>query len=500
MNTRLLLGSCLVLSTFGGCNCDEELYAYPGSLSGVVCSADTGAALGGVPVTIRDAVGKEHEASTDATGLFLVSHVAAGKATIVIHASEGDREVEITVISGREARFQDSTCHPPVPPPFPAGSVDGRVCDESVGQWVTQANVFVLTDIGTLFASGTDDTGYFLLEGVPAGPQTLKIQRNAFYRELAIEVVDGQLLTIPSPETCEPPPAPPDSGSVVGRVCAPDGVTWLGDATVYVLRGDGTRAQTTTDAEGRFTLIDVPSGPQTVYIEKGSFSTTRAVDVPANGTYTIPEDECQLDPPDLKVAVVTGTWDRVEDVLDDIGIDPANITFYNGESFGSTWARDLLENYTTLSQYDIVFFNCGVNDAPFGSVFFRSQTAIDNLRQYVQNGGSVYASDQAYDIVERTWPDFVDFAGSDGTWNDAEKGEVVENLIGNITDPGLAAGLGSTTIDLHYPLRAWAVMEAVGPSVTTYIRASAPLMSGSSLQNVPHTVRFNAGQGRVLEL
>src|SRR5687768_5252095 len=233
---RFVVGSFTVLAlgaaSFGGCNCDEELIAAPGALSGVVCSGDTGAAVGGVPVTILDANGKEHEAVTDATGLFIVDRLAAGGATINIHSPDGERTVDIDVLAGEEARFQDATCHPPPTPPFPSGAVEGCVCDESVGQWVTGANVFIVTDVGALFVTGTNDLGCFVLENAPAGPQIIKVEKGAFYREYPIEILVDSVASVPTPESCEAPPPPEGAGRVEGRVCAPDGETWLADATV----------------------------------------------------------------------------------------------------------------------------------------------------------------------------------------------------------------------------------------------------------------------------
>jgi hypothetical protein len=482
-----LLSSLAVFS----CRCNEELIAAPGSLKGLVCAVDSGAAEGGVTVRVTDAEGNSYDAQSDESGYVSVDKLATGDATVTIDA-DGGRSVDVLVEPGQEAHFTDATCHPPVTPPVPVGSVDGRVCDDAVGQWVTGANVFIQTTAGALYVTGTDDTGAFLLENVAVGAQTLTIEKGAFEREVAVQVEEGQTFHVPSPDTCEPAPPPEGSGSVQGRVCAPDGQTWLADATVYVERADGTRAQDATDGDGRYLLEGVPAGSQTVHVEKGSFTTTFTVTVSAGQTTTIPDAQCALDPPDIRVAVVTGEWDRVEDVLDDIGVDPANIILYDGSS--STWVGDLLDDYTVLSQYDIVFFNCGVFD--FGFSF--QTTAINNLRQFVSQGGSVYASDQAYDIVERAWPDAIEFYGNDALANQAEDGQETDDLTGRIVDLGLAGSLGSNIIDLHYPLLAWAAMQSVADYVTVYIRADAPLLNAPTLTDVPHTVRFSAGQGRVL--
>src|SRR5213078_3774236 len=83
-----------------------------------------------------------------------------------------------------------------------------------------------------------------------------------------------------------------------------------------------------------------------------------------NQTTTVPEDQCQLIV-ELKIAVVTGIWDDVGSVLDSIGIDPNWVTTYDGNGgffTSSTWNADLLEDYATLSSYDIVFINCGAEE------------------------------------------------------------------------------------------------------------------------------------------
>src|SRR5581483_6863157 len=184
-------------------------------------------------------------------------------------------------------------------------------------------------------------------------------------------------------------------------VCASDGQSWLAGATVSCTRPDGTVAQTTTDGNGHYTLTGVPSGQQTIDITKGSFSTSITVNVVADQTTTVPDDQCSITNPAVKIAVVSGQYDNVQQVLTDLGVDPANVTTYDGigtqDPFGggspSPWASQLLDDYATLSQYNIVFFNCGVDDEHIDGVDFCGDpatvdsTAIANLKQFVQNGG-----------------------------------------------------------------------------------------------------------------
>jgi hypothetical protein len=497
LSTRFLAVT-LTAGTFGACQCDEVLYAAPGDLVGVICSVDSGQALAGIPITIVDAEGDEIEATTDGTGLFRAERVASGTATLKVHSPDGEREIEVVIESGHEARYDDEACHPPPVPPTPVGSISGCVCDEPVGAWVSAANVYVITNAGSVHSALSDDVGCFDLIDVPVGPQLVHIQKGAFYEEHNVEVLADGDVVMAMDTVCEPPEPPEGAGSVEGRVCAPDGTTWLSEATVYVEDAAGARiAQDTTDTNGAYTLTGVPAGPQIVHIEKGSFSSTVDVVVPEGGVYTVPEAECSLEAPDVQVAVVTGDWDRVQDVLANIGVDAANVDLYEGSG---AWASELLENYELLSTYDIVFLNCGLSDSGFrvSNEAFVNVAARDNLKQFVTEGGSVYASDWAYAIVERAWSDSVDFVGDDNGLGSSKQGATSTAIPGTIVDAQLAAAMGDADIELHYPLPSWVPMEAVAQGVTVYISGAAPLNDGTTRPDVPHTVGFNAGAGRVI--
>lgn len=396
---------------------------------------------------------------------------------------------------------------PDAPPVTPGvGAVAGCVCDESVGAWVGGGQVFVITPAGSVVTTGTDSAGCFVLEGVPVGPQTLNIELLPFHREVPVVVVESQRTQIASPATCAPP-AVGDVGAVEGRVCAPDGVTWLAAADVYVELAGGGRVQTDTDGDGRYHLPNVPVGAQTLHIEKGSFSATHAVDVVANETTFLAEDACALDAT-VSVAIVSGNNDDVAVILDTIGIDDASITTYRGhQGFGvdsTAWGEELLGDYATLAQYDIVFINCGANGIDsYPLLGLRSDvvdnpTYVDNLRQFVAEGGSVYASDEAYDLVERAWPDFVDFYGDDVALDAAQIGvQQIAAVPVDIVDPGLAASMGADQFDIHFNYTLWAIIADVAVGTDIYTRGDTPTSEGT-MANMPLTIGFTAGQGRVI--
>jgi hypothetical protein len=350
--------------------------------------------------------------------------------------------------------------------PAPAasvGAIAGCACDEAAGRWVAGANVFVVVD-DVVFATGTAVDGCFVLEGVPAGDRVLVVEKAPFRAEHAVAVVADAVVEIPTPAVCAPPPVA-GTGVVEGRVCAPDGTTWLSGADVSVEPAGADPVATTTDVDGRFRLEGVPAGAQTLHVRKGSFASTRAIVVPVDGTLAIPEDECELDDA-LAIAVVTGRNDDVGTILEQIGVDAASITTYGGT--GTGWGAELLEDWETLSQYDIVFVNCGANgidDYFFLGLFTTvvdSPTAIENLRRFVDEGGSVYASDEAYDLIERAWPDFVDFHGDDAAIDAAQIGSQESDPVPvDIVDANLAAAMGASVFDIHFNYTLWAIIADV---------------------------------------
>lgn len=298
---------------------------------------------------------------------------------------------------------------------------------------------------------------------------------------------DNELATQP----IAPEPTPePGMGHIEGRVCGPQGDVWLAGANVFVIRPDDTKNETNTDLDGFFTLTDVNAGLQTLYIVKGSFSTSVEVEVLDGETTELPEPTC-VDAGSARVAVVTGDWDTIETILAGAGI--TDVTLYDGLNGTSPSDRDLLEDLELMSGYDIIFLNCG----QYESFFFTDPLYINNLRSYVDAGGSLYASDWAYDFVEVAFPEAIDFDGDDSVLNAAATGESGP-LTGTVEDPALAAALGETTVALNYDLPQWAVAVSAAPGSRVLVRGDAPAFDWSTFQSYtvassPLAVQFSFG-------
>ncbi len=223
-------------------------------------------------------------------------------------------------------------------------------------------------------------------------------------------------------------------GRVSGTICAASGGVPSVDARVTV---EGTALETTTDPDGRFYLPCVPNGLQTLHIERGHFSRTVNVTVQSDQRTTLPPSTC-LDPASAQIAVVRGQWDPAEDVLTSLGLP---FDLYEGVASPA----GILTSSALLASYDILFLNCGLDDSTI-----RSAAVAANLRAFVEGGGSLYVSDQAYDAVEAAFPTAIDFAGDDTALNAAQSGGV-SPVAGRVLDPRMLRRLpDQTALTLSY--------------------------------------------------
>lgn len=198
-------------------------------------------------------------------------------------------------------------------------------------------------------------------------------------------------------------------GAVTGRACSPDGAGIPG-ATITAATTDCTGqariAIVEADHAGHFRLPDLVPGATTITITAGRFESRHQVTVEADRALPLDgtSDKTCIAADAAKLAVIGGDYDAIEDVLGRLGFE---YDLYCGAD-GHTWpARQLLGDWSRLSQYDVVFINCGAHIDLRRAEIGRQMG--DNLRRFVAEGGSVYASDLAAGVVDRLWSGAVGF-------------------------------------------------------------------------------------------
>ncbi|MBI5508559.1 MAG: carboxypeptidase regulatory-like domain-containing protein [Deltaproteobacteria bacterium] len=400
------------------------------------------------------------------------------------------------------------------------GDLDGYVCHQSRDALAAGVTVTGEGRGGPVVAV-TDVAGYFMLVGLVAGEQTLAVRGEDVLPTLTVTVQASKLTRAP-----DPPCLQVGSGIVTGRICATeDGVGsgegyWLADARVYVTVGAAVY-ETTTDDNGLFTLNGVPAGARTLYVEKGAFAAAADI-VVVNGEVTRLDHTCVA--PTTAIAVVTGVFDAVETVLQSMGFKvkdclPAGlaecptalstrgtVTLVDGRT--PYYITDFLDNDGLLSAHDIVFFNCGLADEYFYSA---PDTAKHNLTDFVAQGGSIYVSDRAYELLRVSFADELKFVGTPGSFGPVRQrawvGVDAAAVAATITDVSLARVVGAPSMSLVYSKSGWVPLDTLGAQpagVYTWMKAATVAVdlnrdgtADAELADDPLLVTIHHGQGRI---
>ncbi len=318
--------------------------------------------------------------------------------------------------------------------------------------------------------------------------------------------------TIP---TCEFGDAP-----LQGFVLAPDGITHVGGAKVELPE---LGLETTSDVEGFFAFDLVEGGIQHLKATKGEYVGDASAQICADETN---EKDIIVRPPPHTIAVVPGDYDTVQDVLKGMG-------FVEGTDFDMLTPTDL-EDESKIATYTYLFLNCTAEPyiAPAGSDDDADDDTTDddttdddatdddtvdddavdddtvatsghggiepldvgmvneNLFNFVQAGGRLYASDWSYAYVEFVWPDAISFPSN------PKIGLGSYEVLADVVDADLAEHLGKTQIEIFFDLPIWVVMDGVGEGTSILVQGSFETNT-VPFEDEPLLVRFDSGEGRV---
>ncbi len=392
----------------------------------------------------------------------------------------------------------------------PVGSVEGFICDPIADAVAVGARVRGQGPNGRVEAR-TNVVGYFRLDGLDIGRQVLEVNGGTFTDAVAVEVRVGGLTRLPDPACLDTAP-----GSLHGKVCGVgNGIAgsnyWVDEARVYIVEGQAVY-ETFTNSRGEYDLLDVPPGPQTLHVEKGSYNATLEVMVQSGGATDV-DPVCVGN--SVKVGVVTGLYDAMHQLLLDLNLRVRNcipstadfcpaqlsqngaITLIDGID-SSDYITEVLMDPLALGEFDILFFNCGMADIYLGS---SPPQVFDNLQDFVADGGSIYVSDWAYEILRLGFASSFDFHGDDNVRGAAKIGLIDDALLADIVDTDLIGAIGSNRVQLTFPKGSWVVPSAVqSTAVEVWVRGDIlanPSGTGTTLYDTPLLMHTTVGDGNV---
>lgn len=279
--------------------------------------------------------------------------------------------------------------------------------------------------------------------------------------------------------------------------------------------------------------------------EDGDSDEDASLSLAAAPRYTT--DTCSFD--SANMAVVTGAYDEIENVLAKLGFGEvddygqldtsADYDFdlidggYSADAVMT--AEELLSDIEAMNEYDIIFINCGTSYESLLS----EPDVLANIQEYVEGGGKLYVTDLSYDYLEQAFPDFMDFYGgssladadtaetldaaqvgtsgitSDATVNDETMAEWLDNVMVNdgdieedcyfLSEAAINAKEGARnddgTVTIGDFLSGWGVMvdthDGVDEEATIWITGPIDYYGGSD-DDAPLTVTQAHGEGEIL--
>ncbi|MBI2391630.1 MAG: carboxypeptidase regulatory-like domain-containing protein [Deltaproteobacteria bacterium] len=347
---------------------------------------------------------------------------------------------------------------------------------------------------GPTSAPATEATPSTALDGTPQPPEAGKGTKEAFDGPGGVPSIPGiptsipGLPSIPGAPTGVPttpggatvpgggmaeglnfklPPCPPMysgltfGAGVTGTVLMPKGDMALGAAKVTLVNSLGAEQATTiTDGCGRFRFDAILPGVYKVRFAVRTFKGESSVNVPAGGTHV----DVRVDVKFLQVGVFQGSWDKVEKILDKVGV-PYQL-----------FPNNKLES-TDLSKFNIVFINC--NETSESTVPAKVK---EKLKAFVNGGGALYVSDRALPYVTATWPGQVNGGTNSGNTG-THKHTVFDFQLGSYLR-------GALTVPIIYDLGGWRRLSKDQPGTTL------ALLRDEKTQE-PAIVTFASGGGFV---
>ena len=168
-------------------------------------------------------------------------------------------------------------------------------------------------------------------------------------------------------------------------------------------------------------------------------------------------------------------WDDMGKLLKGLG---------EGYRFDKLTEDELIRKHedNKLSEYDVVFLTCNVNADV--------DKLVEPLRNYVANGGILYASDWRYEAVAKAFKDMQqENLIADG---------MAQQIEADIVDPELRRALGISKIPLNFNLGDWKAAAFGGPSVQVLIKGTYEKMNGQGTATAPLMVKFPFNKGTVI--
>jgi hypothetical protein len=182
----------------------------------------------------------------------------------------------------------------------------------------------------------------------------------------------------------------------------------------------------------------------------------------------------------LRLAVTPHKYDDMGRLLDELGA---------GYRYDMLRVEDF-DKIDELRKYDVVFATCGETPQAWQSGSGESFDAFRRaLRTYVEEGGTLYASDWRMQLLMLAFPELID--------QQALKPGDAQEMTAQVVDDGLREVIGPD-IHLKFDLPNWFPAAFRGRDVKTYLRGTYTCDDRKSRVESPLLVRIPVGRGSIV--
>lgn len=239
-----------------------------------------------------------------------------------------------------------------------------------------------------------------------------------------------------------------ETGTITGKVVSQNTEKNVGGALVFSFNDNDEIIYCYSDTNGNFNL-EIPIGERQIYIQTGdgsNFRTTFNVNIIKNQTLNLPQNQTSLNQV-ANIAYISGNFDYIQSLINNLGYNATQIDLND------------LADYEVISQYDIIFLNCGSRS--FNPTLINLYPQIDtNLAKFVTNGGSLYASDWSLSYLVGGIANVTSCNMSGGFIPDNTICSTMTGLDGiinnvQIVNNDLLSFTGFSTLDIDYDIPEW---------------------------------------------
>lgn len=361
-----------------------------------------------------------------------------------------------------------------------------------------------------------------------------------------LPMLDASRGASPPGATADTPIEEPTCETTIrGQVLFPNGIEPVPGASIILLArgGDlgpspacgscttlpGDATWVSSGSTGAFAIRTSGGRPMDLIIDKAGFR--RRVELPTlacNTEIVLSPEQARLPRTSTegqlpRIGVMMGAFDRMQYVLGKMGLAELGQGGVNESTAQFTLLREqetraLLTTDGALSQYDLLFANCGSYVESGDDNVLRDPAVRARLRQYVEQGGHLYVTDEAYDFVEQVFPEYIEFEHPGLSMADsqipededaAEVGAELDFVQSDVLDTDLRdwmQGLGTTDEHGRFSITGlalgWTTIRSTSTTLHTRQWVQGPVSwkrNGTLHSDVrPLAVSFAVGCGRVL--